>query len=229
MKALHRLNPLRIAYLRDHLCRHFPRPDGSHRDPAQAKPLAGLSVLDIGCGGGLLCEPLARLGAEVTGIDPAPGSIEVARRHAEASGLVIRYEAASVESLAAKPGRFDAVLAMEVVEHVTDVEAFVGTACGLVASAVGSRPSGLFFGSTLNRTMKSFALAIVGAEYVLRWLPRGTHNWEKFVTPEELAAAMRAGGVTPVETSGVIFNPLADRWQLGRDTSVNYMMVGKRA
>ena len=167
---------------------HFPTPEGGRRDLRKARPLAGLSVLDIGCGGGILCEPLARLGANVIGIDPAPGNIDIARRHAEAGGLAIDYRATTAEDLAATGARFDAVLAMEVIEHVTDMAGFVKTACAMVRPAANGRPAGLFFAATLNRTLKSFALAIVGAEYVLRWLPKGTHQWEKFVTPERIGA-----------------------------------------
>ena len=185
MKPLHKLNPVRVAFVRDQLAGHFPAQDGGRRDIRKTRPLDGLSLLEIGCGAGILCEPLARLGAAIVGIDPAPGNIEIARRHAKSSGLVIDYRATTAENLAATGAQFDAVLAMEVVEHVTDLRGFVRTTCTLV------RPGGLVFVATLNRTLKSFALAIVGAEYVLRWLPKGTHQWEKFVTPEELREALR--------------------------------------
>jgi 2-polyprenyl-6-hydroxyphenyl methylase / 3-demethylubiquinone-9 3-methyltransferase len=218
MRALHQINPLRIAWLRDLMVRHF-------RTSAQANepPLAGLAVLDIGCGAGLLAEPLARLGADVTGLDPAPGNIEVARRHASETGASLSYRAATLEQIAQEGASFDVVLAMEVVEHVRDMPRFVRTACGLV------RPGGLFAASTLNRTLKSFALAIVGAEYILRWLPQGTHRWEQFVTPEELTGAFRSTGLKEAVRTGMVYDPLRAAWRLSRDTSVNYMIAAKRA
>lgn len=228
MQALHKLNPVRVAWLRDRIGAHFPAEDGSRRDVRKARPLAGLSVLDIGCGGGILCEPLARLGANVIGIDPAPGNIDVARRHAEAGGLAIDYRATTAEELAAAGARFDAVLAMEVIEHVTDVAGFVKTACTMIRPASDGRPAGLFFAATLNRTLKSFALAIVGAEYVLRWVPKGTHQWEKFVTPAELAQAMEAGGVELSGRTGIVYHPLTDEWRSSGDMAVNYMVAGER-
>jgi 2-polyprenyl-6-hydroxyphenyl methylase/3-demethylubiquinone-9 3-methyltransferase len=211
MKPLHRLNPVRLGYIRDHVAGHFDR------DPRSGSPLSGLSVLDVGCGGGLLCEPLARLGAEVTGIDPAPTNVEVARLHAERGGLGIDYRQATVEELVDGGERFDVLLAMEVVEHVADVELFVHACCRAV------KPGGLLFMATLNRTMRAFALAIVGAEYVLGWLPKGTHQWEKFVTPDELSAAIRSGGLTVEDRTGVVFNPLTGQWATSRDLAVNYM------
>ena len=216
MRALHEINPLRLAWLRDLLVRRL--------QPAAADgaPLAGLAILDIGCGAGLLSEPLARLGAEVTGIDPAPGNIEIARRHAEETGASPTYRAISLEAIAAETKRFDAVLAMEVVEHVRDVRTFVKTACSLV------KPGGLFAVSTLNRTLKSFALAIIGAEYVLGWVPKGTHRWEQFVTPDELRRAVGAAGCREIARSGMIFDPLRRNWRLSRDTSVNYMAAAKK-
>lgn len=222
MRPLHKLNPVRIAYLRDHMAEHFPAPDGGARDANRPAPLAGLTILDIGCGGGILCEPMARLGAAVTGIDPAPGNVRIADKHAQEGGLSIDYRAVTAEDLAASGARYDVVLAMEVVEHVTDMEAFVKTACSMV------RPGGLFFAATLNRTMKSFALAIVGAEYVLRWVPKGTHQWEKFVKPRELEEAIAQGGCDVFDVAGVIYNPLRDAWAQARDTDVNYMLVARR-
>jgi 2-polyprenyl-6-hydroxyphenyl methylase/3-demethylubiquinone-9 3-methyltransferase len=216
MRALHQINPLRLAWLRDLLVKRL-RPAASG-----AGPLAGLAILDIGCGAGLLSEPLARLGAEVTGIDPAPGNIEIARRHAEETGASPTYRATSLEAIAAEDKRFDAVLAMEVVEHVREVRGFVKTACGLV------KPGGLFAASTLNRTLRSFALAIIGAEYVLGWVPKGTHRWEQFVTPDELRAAVGAAGCREIARSGVIFDPLRRNWRLSRDTSVNYMAAARK-
>jgi 2-polyprenyl-6-hydroxyphenyl methylase/3-demethylubiquinone-9 3-methyltransferase len=184
--------------------------------------LDGLSVLDVGCGGGLLCEPLARLGAHVTGIDPATTNITVASLHAEQSGLEIAYQPRTVEELAAAGEQFDVVLAMEVVEHVADVDLFIASCCQVV------KPGGLLFLATLNRTMKAFALAIVGAEFVLGWLPRGTHQWDKFVTPDELDQALADSGFEAFDDSGVVYNPLRDAWSLSRDMSVNYMLVAKR-
>jgi 2-polyprenyl-6-hydroxyphenyl methylase/3-demethylubiquinone-9 3-methyltransferase len=222
MAPLHRLNPVRIAYIRDHICQHFGDSTGRPRDPRAPSPLAGLSLLDIGCGGGILAEPLAKIGASVTGVDPAPGNIAIAQRHAKQSGVTVDYRATTAEALLAAGARFDVVTAMEVVEHVTDMRAFVATCGKLVA------PGGLLFMATLNRTLKSFALAIVGAEYVLRWVPAGTHQWEKFVTPKELEAAMRGGGVEVFDVAGVVYNPLRDAWGKSRDVGVNYMCVGRR-
>ena len=217
MAPLHRLNPVRIAWLRDAIAGHF-----KHTGGANEPPLAGLRLLDVGCGAGLLAEPLSRLGAEVTGLDPAPTSIEIARAHAEETGASPVYRAATVEDLAREGARFDVVTAMEVVEHVADVPAFVAAAASLV------KPGGLFALSTLNRTFKSFALAIVGAEYVLRWLPTGTHHWEQFVTPDELAGALEAVGLTPTQRRGLGYDPLSGEWRLTRDLSVNYFMAAKR-
>jgi 2-polyprenyl-6-hydroxyphenyl methylase / 3-demethylubiquinone-9 3-methyltransferase len=219
MRALHQINPLRIGWLRDLLVRRFP-PAAS----GAPGPLAGLAILDIGCGAGLLSEPLARLGADVMGIDPAAGNIEIARRHAEETGASPSYRAATLEEIAAEQRRFDAVLAMEVVEHVRDVKGFVKTACGLV------KPGGIFAASTLNRTLKSFALAIIGAEYVLGWVPKGTHRWEQFVTPDELREACRAAGCREIALArtGVVFDPLRRAWRLSRDVGVNYMVAAKK-
>lgn len=221
MRMLHRFNPVRIAYLRDLLARHF-LVEGKRRDVRKGRPLADLTLLDIGCGGGILSEPLARLGAHVTGIDPGAGNIEIARRHAERQHLAIDYRATTAESLRASGASFDTVLAMEVVEHVTDVPAFVATACAMVA------PGGLFVAATLNRTLKSFALAIVGAEYVLSWLPKGTHRWEKFVTPRELTTAIGDAGLRTFDRTGIVYDLLRDAWQPSRDMDVNYMIAARR-
>ncbi|GJD43714.1 Ubiquinone biosynthesis O-methyltransferase [Methylobacterium cerastii] len=216
MRVLHRFNPVRLAYIRDTVCRHYGR---SAETPFA---LDGLSVVDVGCGGGVLSEPLARLGADVTGLDPAVQNIAAARRHAEAEGVPVDYRAETIESVAAAGRTFDVVLIMEVIEHVSDMPAFVRTA----ASAV--KPGGLLFAATLNRTMRSFALAIVGAEYVLGWLPKGTHDWQKFVTPSELTAALRGGDLSVTDTTGVVYNPLTDGWRVGRDTAVNYMLAAEK-
>ena len=216
MAPLHKFNPVRLAYIRDQATAHFDR------DAKKVDCLSGLRMLDIGCGAGILSEPLARLGAEMVGADPSPQNIEIARAHAAESGLTIDYRATTAEELAAAGERFDVVLAMEVVEHVTDVELFVSTCASMV------KPGGLMIAATLNRTLKSFALAIVGAEYVLRWLPRGTHQWDKFVTPLELEAAIENAGLRVTGERGVTYNLFADRWQLSSDMDVNYMLVAAR-
>jgi 2-polyprenyl-6-hydroxyphenyl methylase/3-demethylubiquinone-9 3-methyltransferase len=213
-RTLHRIGPARMTFLRDALLRHFDRPPAGR--PVRPSPLSGLSILDIGCGGGLVCEPLARLGARVTGIDPALESIEAARCHAEAQGLAVSYRVARVEDLAAEGHTFDAVSCLEVVEHVPDAGAFLKTCAALV------RPGGLMLLSTINRTVKAYVLAIVGAEYVLRWLPVGTHQWERFVTPDELARHLNAAGLAAPTFQGLVYNPLADTWSLSADTDVNY-------
>jgi 2-polyprenyl-6-hydroxyphenyl methylase / 3-demethylubiquinone-9 3-methyltransferase len=217
MKPLHKFNPVRLAYIRDLAAERFGR------DVKTPRPFAGLSMLDIGCGGGLLSEPLARLGFAVTGIDPAGNNVDVATLHAAEAGVPVTYRKVTAETLADEGASFDMVLAMEVVEHVPDVPAFVATATGLV------NPGGLFAAATINRTKRAFALAILGAEYVLRWLPVGTHSWEKFVTPNELEAAIAAGGLEVFDRQGVVFNPFADRWGLSRDMAVNYMLAAGRA
>lgn len=207
---LHRLGPARMTYLRDRLAAHFGR-----KLPA-LKPLTGLRVLDIGCGGGLVSEPLSRLGATVTGIDPAADNVEAARTHAGISGLDIDYRAATAEEIAAGGEHFDAVLCLEVVEHVPDPAAFLRLAASLI------RPGGILIASTINRTMKAWLLAIVGAEYVLRWLPAGTHRWDRFVTPDEMARAMAAAGLSGITFEGLVYDPLKDVWLLSTDTDVNY-------
>jgi 2-polyprenyl-6-hydroxyphenyl methylase/3-demethylubiquinone-9 3-methyltransferase len=188
-RPLHRLNPTRLAFIRDHACAQFAR------DTEALHPLAGLSVLDIGCGGGLLSEPLARLGGEVTGIDASQEAVEVG---------------------------FDLVINMEVVEHVADVEGFMAASCALV------KPGGAMAMATLNRTPKSFLMAVVGAEYVLGWLPRGTHDWRRFLRPSELVRRLEANALTVTEMCGVGYNPLDDRWRRSRDLDVNYMLFAAR-
>jgi 2-polyprenyl-6-hydroxyphenyl methylase / 3-demethylubiquinone-9 3-methyltransferase len=210
-RPLHRLNPTRIAYLRDRAAAHFGR------DPKAARPLAGLRLIDIGCGGGLLAEPMARLGAEVVGIDVVERNVAVARLHAETSGLAIDYRVTTAEALAEAGERFDLVLNMEVIEHVADPAVFLGAAVRLLA------PGGMMALATLNRTAKSFALAIVGAEYLLGWLPRGTHDWNRFLRPSEIARMLRPEGAAIVDLVGVSYDPIADDWRVGRDLDVNYM------
>lgn len=213
---LHKLNPVRVRYVRDALCATNGR---TAEDPA---PLAGLEIVDVGCGGGLLCEPLARLGARVTGIDPSARNIEIATDHAARAGLEIAYRSGTVEDLVAQGRRFDAVLALEVVEHVPDLRAFVA------ACVAAARPDARLFFATLNRTPRSFLLGIVAAEYVLRWLPRGTHDWRRFVRPSELARALEASGARIGALDGVGYDMLTDEWNLTPNVSVNYMAVAER-
>src|SRR5262245_47628239 len=216
MRMLHRLNPVRIGYIRDHAAARF------RRDPKRLDSLAGLRILDVGCGGGILSEPLARLGGDVVGADPAQANIAAAREHAEQAGVTVDYRCTTAEALADAGERFDIVLAMEVVEHVSDLGLFARRAAEMV------KPGGLLVAATINRTLKSFALAIVAAEYVLGWLPRGTHRWEKLVTPDELERALEGGGLRALAGAGVLYNPLAGAWQLSDDMDVNYMMVAAR-
>ena len=221
MQALHKFNPVRVACLREVLLRHFRAMDAP-RDWRSAQALQGLTILDIGCGAGILSEPLARLGATMTAIDPAVRNIEAARHHASKAGLRIDYRCATAEDLVSEGAVFDAVLAMEVIEHVSDVGNFLRQAGAMV------RPGGLLVAATLNRTLKSFALAIVGAEYLLGWVPRGTHKWRQFVTPQELAKELRASGLRIKNERGVAFDPLTGKWQLSHDMDVNYIMVASR-
>jgi 2-polyprenyl-6-hydroxyphenyl methylase/3-demethylubiquinone-9 3-methyltransferase len=216
LAPLHKLNPVRLAYVRDRICAR------TGRDPLAQRPLAGLSVVDVGCGGGLLCEPLARLGAAVTGIDLAPAGIEVAARHAHSGGLAIDYRVAAAAQLLDEGRRFDLVCAMEVVEHVADQGQFLQDCAALV------RPGGGLVLATLNRTFRAFALGIVGAEYVLGWLPRGTHDWRRFVRPAEAARALRRAGLRIEDVTGVVYDPLRDRFRLSRDPAVNYMLFATR-
>ena len=211
-KPLHMLNPCRLDYITAQIAAEFDR------DLTQALPFAGLRLLDIGCGGGLLSEPMARLGAEVIGADAAARNIPVAQVHAQQSGLAIDYRHTTAEDLAAAGERFDVVLNMEVVEHVADPLAYL-TACQTLL-----KPGGLMICSTLNRNAKSFAMAIIGAEWVMRWLPKGTHDWAKFITPDELYDLIRRAGLDPVDRTGMVFNPITWQWSLSaRDLSVNYV------
>jgi len=207
--ALHRLNPTRLAYIRDRCCAHF------QRDPRAKRPLAGLRALDVGCGGGLLCEPLTRLGAEVVGIDPAAVSIEVARAHAAQSALVIDYRTTTADELGGTGTRFDVVLSLEVIEHVPDPEHLTMACANLVA------PGGALVLSTLNRNPRSFLSAIVVAEYVLGWLPRGTHRWDRFLRPSELARYVRGAGMRVRDLTGLGY--AGGEWRLSTDVGVNYL------
>jgi 2-polyprenyl-6-hydroxyphenyl methylase/3-demethylubiquinone-9 3-methyltransferase len=216
MRALHQFNPVRVAYIRDEICRHFEV--DKPRDRKADTPLQGLSVLDIGCGGGILAESLAALGAAVTAIDPARRNIEVARAHAEKWHREIDYQCTSAEELVEGGRQFDVVLTMEVIEHVRDIRSFLRNAAALV------RPGGMLIAATLNRTLKSYAFAIVGAEYLLGWVPRGTHDWNRFVTPDELSSALLAAQLQPSGQTGVAYDPIGGRWHLSHDMNINYMM-----
>jgi len=211
-KPLHMLNPCRLDYITAQIAAEFDR------DLRGTTPFAGLRLLDIGCGGGLLSEPMARLGAAVVGADAAPRNIPVAQVHAAQSGLDIDYRHTTAEDLAAAGEQFDVVLNMEVVEHVADPQTYL-TACQQLL-----KPGGLHVCSTLNRNPKSYAMAIVGAEYVMRWLPKGTHDWSKFITPDELYDLLRNAGLDPVDRKGFVFNPITWGWRLSDgDLSVNYV------
>lgn len=207
-KPLHKFNPERIKYIRDNAVSHF-----------RIDSLNGLKILDIGCGGGLLSEPMARLGAEVTGIDASEKNIKIASLHAEKQGLNINYICTSAEDLAAKKKQFDIVLNMEVIEHVADVSSFMNASCDLL------KPGGLMFIATINRTLKSFAFAIVGAEYILRWLPRGTHEWDRFLKPSEIEAHLSSNGLVLRKLDGMSYNPVKDLWSLSSDIGINYIML----
>ena len=213
---LHKFNPVRLGFIRDTATAQFGR------DARSLKPFTGLTLLDIGCGGGLLSEPMARLGFAVTAVDPSPKNIGTAKAHAAKSGLIISYRAASAEVLVTEGASFDMVLNMEVVEHVADLRAYLKACARLV------RPGGFMIVATLNKTLKSLALAKVGAEYVLRWLPAGTHDWNRFVAPADLRRILEESGLNPLKTQGVEFNPLAWDWRLSSDVDVNYMVVASR-
>ena len=215
-RPLHALNPVRLGFIRDQAVRRFGL------DQAVRRPLTGLCAVDIGCGGGLACEPLARMGARVTGLDADEQGLAVARLHAAESGLEIDYRLGTAEELAACGARFDLVLALEIVEHVADRDLFIDASTALL------RPGGLLVAATLNRTAKAFALAVVGGEYLLRWLPRGTHDWRKFVRPAELARALRRNGLDVEALTGVAYDPLAGSWRLSSDLEVNYMIAASK-
>ncbi len=216
-KPLHKFNPVRLAYIRDAIC-------AAHgRDPKAPRPLDGIRIVDVGCGGGLLSEPLARLGASVTGVDAAEKNVKTAAAHAAETGVTVDYRATTAEALVDAGEQFDVVLAMEIVEHVADVDLFL--------EAVGklAKPGGLVFMATLNRTAKGWLLGVVAAEYVLGWLPRGTHDWKKFLRPSELVGGLRRAGVAVRDISGVAYNPISDKFSLSpKDLEVNYLLWGVR-
>jgi 2-polyprenyl-6-hydroxyphenyl methylase / 3-demethylubiquinone-9 3-methyltransferase len=216
-RPLHVFNPVRLGFIRDSATRHF------QRDARALKPFEGLRLLDVGCGGGLLSEPMARLGFAVTGIDASEQNIRVAGLHAARSGVDIAYRATTAEALVAEGAQFDVLLNMEVVEHVSEPAAFLASCARLVA------PGGMMIVATLNRTLKSLALAKIGAEYVLRWLPAGTHDWNRFITPDELLRHLERASMNVVQTQGISFDPLRWEWRLSSDTDVNYMMVAEPA
>ncbi|KQT54017.1 MULTISPECIES: bifunctional 2-polyprenyl-6-hydroxyphenol methylase/3-demethylubiquinol 3-O-methyltransferase UbiG [unclassified Aureimonas] len=215
-KPLHKFNPVRLAYIREQVAMNFGA------DATGLKPFEGLSFLDIGCGGGLISEPLARLGADVVGADASATNIEVARLHALESGLAIDYRATTAEDIAADGETFDVVLALEVVEHVSDVPLFLSSSARMV------KPGGLLFVATINRTLKALGLAIVGAEYVLGWLPKGTHQYAKLVRPDEIRDPVESQGLSFIDETGIVYHPLADAWRRSKDMDVNYMMLARR-
>jgi len=215
-RPLHKFNPTRLAYIKEKICLNFDR---NHQNP---KPLAGLRILDIGCGGGLLCEPLTRLGAQMVGVDAASNNIEVAKIHAAQSGLTIDYRASTAEDLAAQGEKFDVVLNMEVIEHVADVGLFVSACSEMV------KPGGLMFVATINRTLKALAMVIIGAEYILRWLPKGTHSYTKFIRPDELRQQLSRNGLTAIDETGIGYNPLNDSWNRSRNMDANYIILARR-
>jgi len=215
-RPLHQFNPVRLQFIRDVAAAHF------QRDAKGLKPFVGLTLLDIGCGGGLLSEPMARMGFSVLGADPSAKNIRTAATHAEGLGLTLHYRAATAETLAEEGTAFDLVLNMEVVEHVADLGAFLRVCARLI------KPGGFMLIATLNRTLKSLALAKIGAEYVLRWLPPGTHDWNRFVTPEELQSHLERAGLVDTRLQGVAFDPLRWEWRLSADTDVNYMVMAER-
>ncbi|MCZ4273882.1 bifunctional 2-polyprenyl-6-hydroxyphenol methylase/3-demethylubiquinol 3-O-methyltransferase UbiG [Maritalea porphyrae] len=215
-QPLHKFNPVRLAYIRNAVISHF------NLDETAREPFAGLRFLDIGCGGGLLCEPMKRLGATVVGADAGEKNIKIAQNHAERVGLDIDYRATTSEALAEQGEQFDVVLNMEVIEHVNDIQLYLESCAALV------KPGGIMFVATINRTFKAYALAIVGAEHVLRWLPKGTHTYDKFVTPEEITSILKRNNMQIMERSGVSYSPLEDKWKRSKDLSVNYMLLAQK-
>jgi len=216
MRPLHRMNPVRVAFIRDQVCRRFDR------DARSLRPLAGLAVVDVGCGAGLLAEPLARLGGDVLGIDPAAANIDVAKRHAMAAGIAVDYRRTTAATLRREGRRFDVVVASEVIEHVEDQPGFVADLAALL------RPGGLLVLSTLNRTARSLALGVVAAEYLLGWLPRGTHDWRRFLTPAMSARLLRRQGLLVDAIAGITYDPIEGTFRLSRDRSINYILAARR-
>jgi 2-polyprenyl-6-hydroxyphenyl methylase/3-demethylubiquinone-9 3-methyltransferase len=216
-KSLHQINPLRMTYIRDQICSHYGRGIGD------LNSLSNLSILDVGCGGGLICEPLARLGADVTGIDAVNESIDVAKSHAHMMSLNIGYKNLLPEDLIAKGQVYDVLINMEVIEHVADIEIFMATCAKLI------KPGGLILGSTLNRTLKSLALAKIAAEYILRWVPAGTHDWRKFVRPSEFCYHMRNNGLDVLDITGMHLNLFDDDWDFSKDLSINYLITAEKS
>ncbi|WP_375623539.1 MULTISPECIES: bifunctional 2-polyprenyl-6-hydroxyphenol methylase/3-demethylubiquinol 3-O-methyltransferase UbiG [unclassified Bartonella] len=216
-RPLHQFNPTRLAYIREKICLEF------NRDPASLTPFDNLKILDIGCGGGLVSEPMARLGAMVVGVDASQTNIEVAKIHAAQNDLLIDYRTTTAEALANEGEKFDIILNMEVVEHVADVNLFIA------ATAKMLKPQGLMFVATLNRTWKAWGLAIVGAEYILRWLPKGTHDYKKFLKPRELKKFLSQNALTVTDEIGITYNPLKDSWNRSKDMDVNYLLLAKRS
>ncbi|MEO5806580.1 bifunctional 2-polyprenyl-6-hydroxyphenol methylase/3-demethylubiquinol 3-O-methyltransferase UbiG [Devosia sp.] len=215
-RPIHKFNPVRLTYIREAVLEHFAR-DGS-----SMLPFEGLRVIDVGCGGGLLSEPMARLGATVVGIDAAERNIRIATLHAQQSGLSVDYRATTSEALAAAGEKFDLVLNMEVVEHVDNVPLYMKSCADLVA------PGGLMLTATLNRTARAYALAVLGAEYVLGWLPKGTHDWKKFLTPDEIKTLITRNGLRVTAETGVVYHPLADEWRKSPDMAINYMVLAEK-
>ena len=215
--VLHVFNPVRLQFIKEQVCARMGR------DPLERRPFEGLRFLDIGCGGGLLTEPMARLGASIVGVDPSERNIKTASVHAQEVGLEIDYRTGTAEDLAGASEQFDVILNMEVIEHVHDPKAFTATCSAML------KPQGLMFVATLNRTFKSFGLAIIGAEYILGWLPKGTHQWEKFITPDELKGWLATNGIATRQEHGVTYSPFNRQWRISRDMDVNYMVVGEKA
>lgn len=213
---LHKFNPVRLGFIRDVAVSHF------RRDPKSLKPFEGLALLDIGCGGGLLSEPMARLGFTVTGADASEKNVRTAELHAADSGVSVTYRAATAEVLAAEGQSFDVILNMEVVEHVADLPRFIAACAAML------KPGGLMFVATLNKTLKSLALAKIGAEYVLGWLPRGTHDWNRFIGPTQLQSLLEQQNLNILRKQGVDFDPLSWNWRLSSDMDVNYMLVAEK-